>query len=134
MSGDVGARCATAGPQVGYADPVRFIVYTVLFALAACVSEEGAARSEHAIEGTVIDEFTKAGVSGAKVRFVSDTLDEAETLSESGGRFTLDVQVAEGVRFGTLEASREGYSDSKLLSVYFDGTARRAELLMRPKN
>jgi hypothetical protein len=105
-----------------------------LLALAACGSEEDEARSDHAIEGTVIDEFTKAGLSGATVRFVSDTLDEAETISESGGRFRLAVQVPEGVRFGTLEASRDGYNDSKQLSVYFDGSAPRAELLLRPKN
>lgn len=82
----------------------------------------------------MIDEFTKDGLGGAKVRFVSDTLDEAETVTEGDGRFTIDVEVPEGVRFGTLEASREGYNDSKQVSVYFDGTAPRAELVLRPKN
>jgi hypothetical protein len=113
---------------------VRLIVWLGLLALAACGSAEDEAQSDHAIEGTVLDEFSKDGLSGARVRFVSDTLDEAETISEADGRFTLAVRVPQGVRFGTLAASRDGYSGSKQLSVYFDGSAPRAELLLRPKN
>jgi hypothetical protein len=123
-----------AGRQVEYAVRVRLVACLGLIALAACGSEESVARSDHAIEGTVVDEFTKQGLGGATVRFVSDTLDQAETVSEPDGRFTLDVLVVEGVRFGTLEASRDGYNDSKRISVYFDGSALRTELPLRPKN
>ena len=121
-------------PQVRYAGRVKIVTCLAFIALTACGSDEDAVFSDHAIEGTVIDEFTKSGVSGATVRFVSDTLDEAETVSESGGRFTLQVEVVQGVRFGTLSASRDGYEDSKQLTIYFDGSALRAELSMRPED
>jgi hypothetical protein len=101
----------------------------------SCASDDEAeAFGEHDIEGTVSDEFTKKAVSGAKVTFVSDTLDEAETTSDGNGRFELRVEVPEGVRFGTIGASRAGYADSPRISVYFDGSAIRTELKMRPTN
>jgi hypothetical protein len=109
--------------------------FLALSILTACASDDEAeAFGEHDIEGTVSDEFTKKGLSGAKVTFVSDTLDEAETTSESDGRFVLRVEVPEGVRFGTIRATRAGYADSPRISVYFDGSAIRTELKMRPKN
>lgn len=104
-----------------------------LCGLGACGSDD-AAFSDHDIEGTVQDEFTEHGITGATVTFVSDTLDRAETTSEKDGRFVLHVVVPDGVRFGTIEASHSGYSDSPKTSVYFDGSALRAELRMRPKN
>jgi hypothetical protein len=100
----------------------------------SCASDEGEAFGEHDIEGTVQDEFSNKGVSGAKVTFVSDTLDRAETTSDSDGRFVLHVEIPEGVRFGTIRASRSGYADSPKASVYFDGSAIRTELRIRPKN
>lgn len=103
-------------------------------ALSCAGDDEAEAFGEHDIEGTVQDEFTKRGISGAKVTFVSDTLDQAEAVSESEGRFVLRVEVADGVRFGTLSASKAGYSDSPTVSVYFDGSALRATLKMRSKN
>jgi hypothetical protein len=106
-----------------------------LCGLFACAGDDGGeAFGEHDVEGTVQDEFTSRGISGAKVSFVSDTLDRAETTSEQDGRFVLHVELPEGVRFGTLEAARAGYADSAKASVYFDGSALRLELKLRPKN
>lgn len=100
----------------------------------SCASDDEAeAFGEHDIEGTVLDEFTNRGISGAKVTFVSDALDRAETTSESEGRFVLRVEVAEGVKFGTIGATKAGYVDSPKISVYFDGSALRTELKLRPK-
>ena len=106
-----------------------------LFLLCACAEDEAfGADDEFMIEGTVQDDFTGRGLSGAKVVFVSDALDRSETFSEGEGRFTLRVELADGVRFGTLEASRDGYAKSPKTSVYFDGTAPRHELRLRPAN
>lgn len=105
-----------------------------LCGLLACASDDSEAFGDHDIEGTVQDEFASRGISGAKVTFVSDTLDRAETTSEQDGRFVLRVELPEGVRFGTLEASRAGYAASAKASVYFDGSALRTELKLRPKN
>lgn len=102
--------------------------------LACAGDDDGEAFSDHDIEGTVQDELTSRGLTGAKVTFVSDTLDRAEATSENDGRFVLHVEVADGVRFGTIEASRDGYTDSAKASVYFDGSALRVELKLRPKN
>jgi hypothetical protein len=100
----------------------------------ACAGDEGEAFSDHDIEGTVQDEFTSHGITGAKVTFVSDTLDRAETTTGNDGTFVLHVEVPDGVRFGTIEASGAGYADSAPASVYFDGSALRVELKLRPKN
>lgn len=103
--------------------------------LIACASDDDVeAFGEHAIEGTVQDELTSRGLTGAKVTFVSDTRDAAEAISGNDGRFVLHVELPEGVRFGTIEASHAGYADSAKASVYFDGTALRTELKLRPKN
>jgi hypothetical protein len=100
----------------------------------ACAGDDSEAFSDHDIEGTVLDEFTSRGLTGAKVTFVSDTLDRVEATSENDGRFVLHVEVPDGVKFGTIEASRDGYADSAKASVYFDGSALRVELKLRPKN
>jgi hypothetical protein len=106
-----------------------------LCGLFACAGDDQAAAfGDHDIEGTVLDEFSAHAISGAKVVFVSDTLDRAETTSDQSGRFVLHVEVPEGVRFGTIEASRTGYADSAKASIFFDGSALRTELKLRPKN
>lgn len=112
---------------------MKTLVGLVLIALCACGSD-ATPTSSGAIEGVVRDEFTKKGLSGAKVHFVSDTLDDAETVTGSEGTFTLNVRLTAGVRFGMLSASRDGYSAGKQQSVYFDGTALTAELLLRPQH
>jgi hypothetical protein len=124
--------CPTLGIS-GYPDPVKH-AWLGLMLVCACAQDEVGAVDEFTIEGTVQDDFTSRGVSGAKVEFVSDTLDRAETITESDGRFTLHVELADGVEFGTLEASRSGYTNSPKASVYFDGSAPRAELRMRPND
>jgi hypothetical protein len=105
-----------------------------LVALCACADDEDAVRGDHDVEGVVQDEFTQRGIVGAKVTFVSDTLDKAETTSEQDGRFKLEVELPAGVRFGTIEATHSGYADSPRATVFFDGAAIRTELKMRPKN
>jgi hypothetical protein len=109
------------------------LLILLLGALAACVGDESSAETDRALEGTVRDERADRGISGATVRFVSDTLDRAETTSDSDGRFSLFVQVRDGVRFGTLQASHAGYTDGPKQSVYFDGTEIDIDLALRPR-
>jgi len=111
---------------------VKLRALLALIAVCACADDEAATLSDHDIAGVVRDEYSDHGVSGAKVVFVSDTLERFETLSEGDGQFTLRVEVPQGVLFGTIEASHSGYSDSAAQSVYFDGTAPRVELRIRP--
>jgi len=113
---------------------VKYAVWLGLWLVCACAQDDVGTPDEFMIEGAVRDDLSDRGVSGAKVVFVSDALDRSETISESDGRFSLRVELADGVRFGTLEASREGYANSPKSSVYFDGTAPRHELRIRPSN
>lgn len=102
--------------------------------IGGCAQDELGATEDRTIEGVVLDDFTEQGVGGAKLQFVSDALDRAETISEGGGRFLLRVELTEGVRFGTLEASRDGYSRGPKISVYFDGSVLRTQLRLRPRD
>lgn len=104
-----------------------------LLALSSCGGGDDEAFDDHEIEGTVVDEFTSRGISGAKVQFVSDARERADAVSRKDGKFTLHVEVSDGVRFGTLEASHDGYTDSAPVSVYFDGSALHTQLKLRPK-
>jgi hypothetical protein len=100
--------------------------------LSGCAAEDSQApESELALEGSVRDDLTGKRLSGARVIFVSDTLDETEARSEGDGHFSMIVEVREGERFGTLHAERDGYQKSPAQTVYFDGTARTVELRMR---
>lgn len=87
--------------------------------LAGCASDE-APTDQHALSGSVRDARTQAAVARATVKFVSDTLDEAETASDADGHFSLEVSVREGVAYGTLRASAAGYAPSVAHSVYLD--------------
>jgi len=109
-------------------------VWWLLIAVCACEEDGGGAVDDRTIEGQVLDDYTERGVSGAKVTFVSDALDRAETTTQSDGSFELRVELTTGVLFGTLEASRDGYAASGKESVYFDGSAPRMELRVRPRD
>jgi len=103
-----------------------------VLALWGCAGDDSVAHGE--LAGMVSDDLTGRGVPGATVSFVSDALDRARTVTEPDGSFTLRVAVTDGVRFGTLEASRAGYADSQQVSVYFDGSSQRIELRLRAKH
>jgi len=87
--------------------------------LAACGSDEAPA-DRHEISGSVRDARSDAPVGRASVMFVSDALDQAETTSDADGRFSLAVDVREGVAYGTVRASAAGYAAGLPHSVYFD--------------
>lgn len=99
-----------------------------------CASDDGASvDSDFALEGSVRDDLTDDPLSGAKVIFVSDTLDTTETRTDGRGRYAMTVTVREGVRLGTLHAEHSGYETSPAQTVYFDGTARVVHLRLRAK-
>ena len=96
--------------------------------------QEAAATSEFALGGTVIDERSRAGIGAAQVTFTSDTLDETQATTDGEGRFSMVVSVSQNVRFGTLRVEREGYLNLSETTVYFDGTERTVELVLRPQD
>lgn len=110
----------------------RLFAPLLLAALTGCATGEQA-FDERTIEGTVIDELDSRAIAGAQVSFVSDALDRAEATSDGAGRFSMAVELSQGVRFGTLAASHSGYVAGPQRSVYFDGTALRVQLSLRPK-
>ncbi len=116
-----------------YPEAVKHRVWWLLIAVGACAEGSGGAVDDRTIEGVVLDDYSERGVSGAKVTFVSDALDRAETTTQSDGSFELRVELTAGVLFGTLAASRDGYAGSGQESVYFDGSSPRMELRLRPR-
>ena len=112
----------------------RALLVGAALGVAACADAGDEAKSAFTIEGTVRDEYTERGVVGAKVHFVSDTLDRAETTSEADGRFELTANVHDGVEFGTIQAERAGYAASRKWTVFFDDSEHRIDLVLRPND
>jgi hypothetical protein len=94
------------------------VLATVLSACAADAAAAGVDRYE--ITGTVRDARTQQPVEHAAVHFISEVLDEADANSDSAGRFSLSAVVRQGVSFGHLTASHEGYAAAIAHSVYLD--------------
>jgi hypothetical protein len=104
----------------------------LFFLLGGCGGED-APSDRHDINGSVNDARSNAPISQAVVTFESDALDHAETTSDGAGHFTLQVDVREGVDFGTVRASRDGYEPSVAQSVYFDAQAHVLSLKLTAK-
>lgn len=109
------------------------------FAVASCAAvnfgcaSDGATsvESDFALEGSVRDDLTDKALSGARVVFVSDTLDRTDTRTDGHGHYAMTVTVRDGVRLGTVQAEHSGYRKSAAQTVYFDGTARVVNLRLR---
>jgi hypothetical protein len=86
-----------------------------------------------AITGTVRDARTHAALENAEIKFVSDVLDESETVSDKSGRFSLDVLMQDGVSFGSVSASRAGYQSTVAQSVYFDALPHVLTIELQPQ-
>ncbi len=71
------------------------------------------------VSGIVRDGLDGERLTGVRVRFVSDTLDEATSKSDGDGRYR--IAVLSDTDKGRLEASRQGYA-TRVVSVYFDST------------
>jgi hypothetical protein len=72
------------------------------------------------LHGTVRDAISGDGIKGVKVRFVSDTLDEASDTTDGDGRYGIDV--ATDSDQGHLEASKAGYL-KRIVPVYLDAAS-----------
>jgi hypothetical protein len=105
----------------------------VCWGLLACGGDDTGPSSEYVIEGRVLDQ-TGHGVSGAKVHFESDALDSADTDSDDDGSYHFDVRVREGVEFGILTATHDGYTSPAARTVYFDGTLHVINVSLRKTN
>ena len=106
----------------------------IMIALAgACGGGEDAVVTQYQISGRVIDARTGAAIANAEVDFRSDALDHAETESDGNGHFSLNVNVTEGVMFGTISASHADYQTPAADSVYFDDLPHVLTLELTPK-
>jgi hypothetical protein len=98
----------------------------------SCAQDDGASVAERfALEGRVLDDDTGHPISGAKLTFISDTLDRTETRSDGDGHYEMAPKLRAGVLFGTLRVEHEGYVTSPAQTVYFDGTARAVDVRLR---
>lgn len=100
----------------------------------SCGSADQGETRQYEISGTVLDARSGKGIEHALVRFSSDTLDKAETESDATGHFTLEVEVDEGVAFGTVVASHPSYQPEVSESVYFDDLPHVVTLELQAKS
>ena len=100
--------------------------------LASCGAED-APSDRHEISGSVSDARSNAPIAHATVTFDSDALDHAETTSDGAGQFSMQVDVREGVEYGTVRASRDGYESAVAQSVYFDAQPHVLSLKLTAK-
>jgi hypothetical protein len=110
---------------------MRNALLSVALLIASCAQDTDGPSSQFELEGKVVDDRSGRGISDAKVSFGSDTLDRADTNTDGEGNFALSVDVREGVEFGTIRATRDGYADGAARTVYFDGTSHVITLRLR---
>jgi hypothetical protein len=140
VSGAVGATVVEVASAPGYRDlmfSARFSqwlmpVYLTLFW--GCGDASEGSSSQRAISGEVRDAQSGVGIADALVELTSDALDRIETITDSDGRFSLDVSVRDGVSFGTVIARHRDYEQTAAASVYFDGAENVIEIELRRKS
>ena len=95
-------------------------------ALEGCA--EAPVTTRYTIAGRVTDAATGAGIAGAAITFVSDTLYDDATTTDSSGDYEMTVE--SDVLFGQVRAERDGYAPAEA-TVYFDTRSRRIDLVLR---
>ena len=81
------------------------------------------------VTGFVNDADTQERLSAAEVFLQSDTLDIGSGLTDSDGRFTIDVIT--DAEHAQLRAEKEGYVSAET-TVFFDAPIRRVDIDLRP--
>ena len=98
--------------------------------LSTACADDAANAQEATLRGTVRDAVTGAGLSGAKVAFTSDTLDEDATRTTHGGSYTLSVTTQSP--HGRLRAEKSGY-EPRVVSVFFDDNRLEVDIALNPE-
>jgi hypothetical protein len=121
--------------SIDYGARVKLLLPSLLLLLIVCAGcvagQEQAPVSQYTLEGNILDDLSDDALAGAKVVFVSETLDKTQTRSDDRGHYAMDVEIRDGVNFGTLRAERAGYQNSIAHTVYFDGTVRKVDVRLR---
>ncbi len=94
-----------------------------------CGCGEGPPTSAFELAGFVRAAGTETAVSGARVRFVSDTLYEVETTTNGDGFYEMTVET--DAPFGQVRAEHAEYQPRET-TVFFDSPSRRVDLIVRP--
>lgn len=95
--------------------------------LGACV-DDPSPTTDHELSGYVIDETTRAPISGATVTFSSDTLYTASTTTDDDGLYEMVVET--DTDFGQVRVEKAGYFTTEM-TVYFDVDMRRVDFELR---
>lgn len=96
---------------------------------AACGNEDNPLTNSYELSGRVFEESTGKGISGAEVRFTSETLYESSTTTDKDGKYEMSVETDSP--FGQVEASKGGWRTASR-TVYFDRDQRRMDIPLRP--
>ena len=95
--------------------------------LTAC-AEDPSPTTDRELSGYVTDETTGGPISGATVRFSSDTLYTASTTTDADGLYEMVVQT--DAEFGQVRVEKGGYFINEL-TVFFDTDMRRLDFSLR---
>jgi hypothetical protein len=90
-----------------------------------------ATSSRRSVTGQVVDAQSGRGIPAATVELVSDTLDKAEAVTDGDGRFSMNLDLRDGVDFASISARHPDYQSAASRSVYFDGTENVLEIELR---
>jgi hypothetical protein len=88
-----------------------------LLALGSCGNDASGDELLGRVHGTVREADTRKAVKGARVRFLSDTLDEDTDTTDRDGTFR--VSAVTDTANGRLEVTKRGYQ-KRIVSVYLD--------------
>ena len=96
--------------------------------LGACATDAPPTDS-YELSGYVREQFSGDPVSGATVRFTSDTLYTEATRTGADGLYEMVVRT--DTPFGQVRGEKAGFTPSEA-TVYFDAPERRIDLALRP--
>lgn len=109
--------------------PALVPVTLLLAAAVVAGCGEQTPTTDFELTGYVRDDVDDHPISGAAVRFTSDTLYTATTTSDDDGLY--EMVVSTDTPFGQVRAEAPGYAPEEK-TVFFDSSPRRIDIRLRP--
>ena len=108
--------------------PRLLLPLTLLAAVCVTGCSDPSPTTDRELSGYVIDETTRAPVSGATVTFTSDTRYTSATTTDADGLYEMIVQTDSA--FGQIKVEKAAYFTAEM-TVLFDTDRRRVDFTLR---
>ena len=125
----LGAPCRSSVRGPARTRPGLCAALGLAAALALGCGDDGGSAIHAALHGIVRDADTLKRVSGVKVEFVADTLEQASDTTDDDGSYALNVEAA--AETGRLTASKSGY-EPRVVSVFLDDADVAIDIVLTP--